>query len=242
MCRDYQINSMRNKNGDSCASYVAITMNSDLDLTVYTNRGRPRKADTLRSTKKLKKDLRELKEKMNYKDGTEILLALSVATDEMSRHVHMFPEVFYLDVTANTNKLKKDIFLMVIKDSNGQTFVGNVTAIPSGKRWVYNMIYKHFFLQLYGEVTIGRNRLALTDDDVAEWGPLDNAINTMQCWYDTRHMLCSFHAVTLMFFKEVHPKLPHKGRDKQRRLTDEGKQYGKCSNVLLYRFSFDPCI
>jgi len=93
MCRDYQINSMRNKNGDSCASYVAITMNSDLDLTVYTNRGRPRKADTLRSTKKLKKDLRELKEKMNYKDGTEILLALSVATDEMSRHVHMFPEV-----------------------------------------------------------------------------------------------------------------------------------------------------
>ena len=131
---------------------------------------------------------------------------------------------------------------MIIKDSNGQTFVGNVTAIPSGKRWVYNMIYKHFFLQLYGEVTIGRNRLALTDDDVAEWGPLDNAINTMQCWYDTRHMLCRFHAVTLMFFKEVHPKLPHKGRDKQRRLTDEGKQYGKCFNVLLYRFYFDPCI
>lgn len=71
---------------------------------------------------------------------------------------------------------------MIVKDSNKQTFIGNATAIPSGKRWVYLMIYKHFFLTLYGEVTISRNQLALTDDDTAEWGPLDNVISTVHCW------------------------------------------------------------
>ena len=39
---------------------------------------------------------------MNYKDSTEILLAISLVTDDMDRHVAMFPEVVFLDVTANT--------------------------------------------------------------------------------------------------------------------------------------------
>ena len=82
---------------------------------------------------------------MNCKNGTEIWLALSVATDEMARHVQMFLEVLYLDVTANTNKQKWDLFLMVVKDADGSTYIGNATVIPSGKRWVYVMIYRNFF-------------------------------------------------------------------------------------------------
>ena len=98
----------------------------------------------------------------------EILLAISVATDDMLRHTAMFPEVLYLDVTANTNKQKRDLFLMVVKDSNGSVYVGNTTIIPSGKRRVYGMIYIKIFIDLYGPITISRNRLCLTDDDMAE--------------------------------------------------------------------------
>ena len=47
------------------------------------------------------------------KDETEILLAISVASDDMIRSVHMFPEEFYMDVTANTNKQKRDLFLIL---------------------------------------------------------------------------------------------------------------------------------
>ena len=43
---------------------------------------------------------------MIYKEGTKILLAVSVATDDMISHTIMFLEMFYLDVTANTNKQK----------------------------------------------------------------------------------------------------------------------------------------
>ena len=114
---------------------------------------------------------------------------------------------------------------MVVKDSNRDTFIGNVTAIPSGKRWVFQTIYKHFFLSLYGEVTISGNRLALTNNDMAEWGPLDNVINTVECWKGSVHMLCTFHALTMSFFEKLHLKLPHMGSGKNRKLTVKGKAY-----------------
>ena len=58
----------------------------------------------------------------------------------------MFLEVFYLNVTANTNKQKRDLFLMVVKDADVSTYIGNATVIPSGKRWVYAIIYRIFFI------------------------------------------------------------------------------------------------
>ena len=63
-----------------------------------------KEAESLRVNGNLRKELNLLKKKMGYKDGTDILLALSVASDEMVRAVYMFPEVSYMDVTSKTNK------------------------------------------------------------------------------------------------------------------------------------------
>ena len=79
-------------------------MDENLDLVQYTNRGRPSNAQRLKTPRQTKIELRKLKKQMNYKDGTEILLAISLVTDDMNRHVAMFPEVMFLDVTANTNR------------------------------------------------------------------------------------------------------------------------------------------
>ena len=68
---------------------------------------------------------------MRYKDGMDILLAVSVASDEMIRALHMFPEVAHMDVTSNTNKEGRDLFLVVGKDADGSTFIANATFIPS---------------------------------------------------------------------------------------------------------------
>ena len=133
------------------------------------------------------------------------------------------------DVTANTNRQNCDLFMMVVKDSDGITYIGNATFIPSGKRWVFSLIYKTFFTKLYGNKTISRVRLCLTDDDTSEWHPLDSCIQTMKCWSGARHMLCMFHAVTLAFFETVHPKLPRRSG----KVTTKGKAYGTCSLCYL---------
>ena len=101
---------MKDDNGRPCVQYVAMSVDKDLNLNIYTNRGRPTKAKTLQTSAETKRDLTKLKKEMKYNDETELLLAISITTDDMNRHVNMFPEVFYLDVTANTNKQKGTFF------------------------------------------------------------------------------------------------------------------------------------
>jgi hypothetical protein len=214
-------------------------MKANGDLMVYTNRGRPTKEEQtkIRCPGSLRKELEKMKKEMNYKDGTEILLALSIATDEMARHVHMFPEVFFMDVTCKTNRQNRDLFLMVVKDANGEAYPGNATVIPSGKRWVFQKIYQSFFIHLYGEETIRRNRLALTDDDLSEHGPFDNCIKTIDCYSLSTHMLCVFHALVMKYYEQVYPKLPHQGSKNKKKLTRAGKLYGtyvECRMFIYY--------
>jgi hypothetical protein len=205
-------NIMKDDNGCPCGQYVAMYVDKDLNLNIYTNRGCPTKKNHFKPPPKQK--------------GT-LLLAITITTDDMNRHVNMFPGVFYLNVTANTNKQKRDLFLMVVKYANGKAYIGNVTIIPCEKRWVYTHIYKIFLLDLFGKVTISRNRLCLTDDNIAEWGPLDDCINTMGCWGQSRHMLCMFHALTMQYFEKIYKKLPGRGKGAGRKLSDVGKAYGE---------------
>ena len=157
-------------------SHVALVMDASGNLLVYKNKGQSA-SEVKRAIEingDLNRELRKLQKQMSYKDGTEILLALSAASDEMMRVVHMFPKVIYMDVTSGTNKQKRDLFLMVVKDGNGKTFVGNITIIPSQQRWEFMKIYQTFFVYLYGMVTVSRFQLAVTNDDVSAHGPLPN--------------------------------------------------------------------
>ena len=147
---------------------------------------------------------------MSYKDSTEILLSLSAAEDAIMRVVHMFPKVIYMDVMSRTNKQKRVLFLMVVKDGNGKTFVGNITIVTSQQRWVFMKIYQTFFVYLYGTVTVSRFQLAVTDDDVSAHGPFDCLIKTQSCYTNCVHMLCVFHGLIMMFHTNVYHLLPHK--------------------------------
>ena len=117
-------------------SHMALVMDASGKLLVYKNKGRPTSEEkrAIEINGDLNRELRKLKKQMSYKDGTEILLALSAASDEMMRVVHMFPKVIYMNVTSGTNKQKRDLFFTAVKDGNGKTFVGNITVIPS-QQW-----------------------------------------------------------------------------------------------------------
>ena len=107
-------------------------MDKNLNLIVYKNKGRPNKEEkkVMTSPTLLKKELKRLKTEMKYKGGTKIVLLFSIASDEMIKVVHMNPEVMYIDVTAKTNRQKRDLFLMVVKSVCGSSFIGNAN-LPS---------------------------------------------------------------------------------------------------------------
>ena len=93
-------------------------------------------------------------------------------------------------------------------------------------------IYESFFYHLFGPITIGRNRLAITDEDTSEFGPFQSLINTNTMYTHSCHMLCIFHVLVHQFHVLIYPLLPAKKVKGKHKLTKLGKNY--C--VVLYRW------
>ena len=87
--------------------YIVLIMSPDANLFAYRGRGRPNaRSSQLPISAFLQKELCRLHREMAYKKGAEILLAVSAASDEMVRVVHMFPQVFYIDNTTKASAIK----------------------------------------------------------------------------------------------------------------------------------------
>ena len=139
-----------------------------------------------------------------------------------------------MDVTNSTNRQNKPLFLMVVKDANGETHIGNVCVLPSEQKWVFNEIYKTIFVSLYGETTMKRNRLMLTDEDTCAYEPVLDAIKNTETYANSELMLCMFHALAKKFKEMVFPHLPHDKSGKK--LTERGEAYGTSSFTLCFLF------
>ena len=88
-------------------------MHPDGNLIVYKNKGRPNatEKEMMKSPSALKIELDRLKMEMGYEEGTEIDLSISIASDQMIRHVYMFPEIFSWTL-PQTPIAKREIYLL----------------------------------------------------------------------------------------------------------------------------------
>jgi len=215
-------------------SHVVLTDKPGDGLLLKRNKGRPTNEEQKKMDcpKETRVKINEMRKRLGYKKGTEIVLMVSISTDEMARQVHMFPECWFLDCSSNTNREKRDLFLLVVKTATGKCVPGNITFIPSGEKWVFQCIYADIFILLFGENTISRNRLAITDEDAAEFFPFDNVIRTMVIYSGANHMLCTFHAIWKPFKERIFPTLPKKNG----RLTKDGERMGKSFIKNIYSY------
>ena len=162
---------------------------------VYTNRGRPSNASRLKIPEIVGVEIAELRHDLRLNDGTKLLLLVSMATDSMIRQVLMNPEVWFCDVKCGTNLQKRDLFVMATRNPTGKIFPGNLTIIPSGKRWVLVCLSHVAFIFLYGEVTCSCNRITLHDEDHAQYGSFEGAIATVRQFIYSKTFLYFFHGV-----------------------------------------------
>ena len=160
-------------------------------------------------------------------EGQDILLALSVATDEMIRSMQMFPEIQFADTIANINKQRRTMLVAILKHSNGKCFIGNISILPCEQQWVFYKIYEVFFPFLYGMKTISRIRLILTDNDKPEKAAIAAIKDIMKQYKKMLHMLCVFHGIVMKMHELVYPLLPRR-RGNAKLLTKKGEVYGQC--------------
>ena len=221
----HRLRELTHRNG---ISHFVVMHETGKGLLAYHNRGRPTKEQELKrlnTSPIIDDEIGQLRQDLRLKDTSNLLMLVSLATDDMIRLVAMYPEVWFMDVTAGTNRQRRDLFMLAVRTVIGKTFPGNLTVIPSGKRWIFVCIYQLAFIALYGKETCSRNRLTLTDEDSAEFGPFENSIATMPEFSKSRLMLCVFHAVWQPFKKDIYPHLPKKAGTHI--LTTVGRSWGK---------------
>ena len=132
-----------------------------------------------------------------------MLLAFAWSTVEEQRMANMFPEFIAFDVTSQTNKEKRDLFLAAGLDGNNKTFVPFHCFMPSGSQWVYQWIYDSAIPMLLGKSFTNRNKLALTDGDFCEYVPLEESIRCNDYWKNSTHGLCEYHFLFQAWMKDV---------------------------------------
>ena len=211
-------------------SYFLIKHKTGEGFLSYHSKGRhsnEHKRVLLNNPELIEAEVETLRKSLRLNDEAELLMMISIATDEMIRLVTMHPEVWFMDVTHGTNRQRRDLFMLAIRTPTGETFPGNITIIPSQKRWIFHCIYRYAFIHLCGTDTCSHNRLVLCDKDESEYGPFENQILTNKTFKDSCLMLCIFHALTQPFKKEVFPLLPRKS-PKSPILSEVGKSYGEC--------------
>ena len=135
-------------------SYFLVKHKTGEGLLSYHSKGH-------HSNEHIDAEVETLRKTLRLNDESELLMMISIVTDEMIRLVTMHPEVWFMDVTHGTNRQRRDLFMLVIRTPTGETFSGNITIIPSQKRWIFHCIYRYAFIHLYGTDTCSRNRLVL---------------------------------------------------------------------------------
>jgi len=81
----------------------------------------------------------------------------------------------------------------------------------AGKNLLFCYIFNFLFSQFYDEITLRRNCLALTDEDLVEYKTFEN-ITKIDDNYKSCIIFCMFHAIWKPFKETVCPLLPKKGK------------------------------
>jgi hypothetical protein len=128
-------------------------------------------------------------------DG-RILIAVAWVTSEEKRLFRLFPEVLKADVTSQTNKERRPLFLLVGKDSYGSAFTAFLRCfMPSEQKWMFQWLWETAIPLLMGKSVLRRNNLLVTDGDFNEYEPFVNTRDTL--YPHSQHGLCCYHLISL---------------------------------------------
>jgi hypothetical protein len=210
---------------DEGISYVALFDDfMESDLLKETGKGRPRTQRRIVSRSMTADGVTEeseflppeqheiqaecctMRQSLQMGDG-RILIAVAWVTSEEKRLFHLFPEVLKADVTSQTNKERRPLFLLVGKDSYGSTFTALRCFMPSEQKWMFQWLWESATPLLMGKAVLRRNNLLLTDGDFNEYEPFVNARDTL--YPNSQHGLCCYHLISLAISNKLGLCLSH---------------------------------
>ena len=153
-------------------TFVTLTDTHDRGILVRTKRkGRPSTEEKLQRLHG-SDTYEELLKNLELTGTPEILLACAWMTDSELRQLQMFPEVWYADITNQSNNKKRQLIVLAGKNGMNQGFTGLRAFLPSEQYWVFEWFWNVCLIQLLTTVLVRRNRVIITDGDPNLYEPL----------------------------------------------------------------------
>lgn len=131
-------------------------------------------------------------------NGDKILLLFATIKKEERAHACRFPEVFFADVTMQTNSERRPMFVLSGKDANNRVFAILRAYMPSQKQWAFDWLWDKAIPTLLRPVggaisPLERNELCLMDNDDKEREPFRRA--RPKHYPNSEDGLCGWHTV-----------------------------------------------
>ncbi len=130
---------------------------------------------------------------MLISDETEVLLAVAWATSAEIDKVSRFPEFCSVDVTEKTNLEKRGLFQATFLDGCGGTFIGMRAYLPNSQMSAFNWIYEEAMSHLFGDKTIERIQVVMSDGETALYEPIQSLSLSHTAWKGVKVMRCVYH-------------------------------------------------
>jgi len=126
--------------------------------------------------------------------GQKILLAVVWIREDERRLFELFPEVFMIDITWQTNNEGRPLAVSASFDSQLKTFTPLRAFLPSECQWVFLWLWTTAIPTLLGKENISRTQLVLTDGDINMYNPFNTVKAAL--YPSAIHGLCIYHLVT----------------------------------------------
>jgi hypothetical protein len=217
---DRLLSFLRNTKG---VSYIVLTDDGNGGLLAKRGKGRPRAplstvgveqksaADEVTlpvpssyCSEQSNLEVSAMRKGMTLSENQKLLLMVCWVTDVELRLVQMYPEVFFMDVTAETNNEGRGLFLVAGKDGNNSGFTAARIFLPSEQMWVFQWIFDYALPTLFSPSVIQANHLCVTDGDKQVYHPLNQLQLRKEIWRGN-HQLCEFHLLVIAWRKKVLP-------------------------------------
>ena len=123
----------------------------------------------------------------------EMMVALAYSSPFQIKQAKLFPTVFHIDCTADTNKEGRPLLTITAKDSNAKFFTVVQCFLPNEKGWSFKWFFQNAVPVLISLDTLMDCKYVVTDGDQQLIQQLEDSIQNYMPW--ARRGRCSWHII-----------------------------------------------
>ena len=149
----------------------------------------------------------------NIADEQKMMVAIAYSSPFQIQQAKLFPSVFHIDVTADTNKEDRPLCTITAKDLHAKFFTVVQYFLPNKKAWSFKWFFQSAVPFLVTEETLENCVYVITDGDQRMIQQLEDCIREYMPW--AKRGRCSWHIIDRGW--ATHVKFPLDGNSRIKR-------------------------